>query len=304
MIRRLIAAAIYVLTSWAWVFAETIDFYATVSTSTDAGMIKMSTDILYTQLQTMDGYTVIDRRNENYNPANKSQNISFYTEIQEESSGSWTCTLNAFKGEVGNARQSLIPIAVQVNTGQTAVHDAFSSTKEYDSYYKILMDAKASLENFMLNLSGNIVIPGQESSETVSRENEDGPARPNVRKHNPIMDTIAGTWEGEELTDKILILRGGRGFIIFKNGATMNISVSVEGSDVTIKQKGKPNASFYPSLPRQDALKNAASASPIEWNFKLEGKTLTGIKKTLVSDKKSSTGVSEGNVNATWTKVH
>ncbi|MBS7241466.1 MAG: hypothetical protein KIG77_03655 [Treponema sp.] len=281
MIRRLIAAAIYVLTSWAWVFAETIDFYATVSTSTDAGMIKMSTDILYTQLQTMDGYTVIDRRNENYNPVNKSQNISFYTEIQEESSGSWTCTLNAFKGEA-----------------------AFSSTKEYDSYYKILMDAKASLENFMLNLSGNIVIPGQESSETVSRENEDGPARPNVRKHNPIMDTIAGTWEGEELTDKILILRGGRGFIIFKNGATMNISVSVEGSDVTIKQKGKPNASFYPSLPRQDALKNAASASPIEWNFKLEGKTLTGIKKTLVSDKKSSTGVSEGNVNATWTKVH
>lgn len=281
MIRRLIAAAIYVLTSLAWVFAETIDFYATVSTSTDAGMIKMSTDILYTQLQTMDGYTVIDRRNENYNPANKSQNISFYTEIQEESSGSWTCTLNAFKGAA-----------------------AFSSTKEYDSYYKILMDAKASLENFMLNLSGNIVIPGQESSETVSRENEDGPARPNVRKHNPIMDTIAGTWEGEELTDKILILRGGRGFIIFKNGATMNISVSVEGSDVTIKQKGKPNASFYPSLPRQDALKNAASASPIEWNFKLEGKTLTGIKKTLVSDKKSSTGVSEGNVNATWTKVH
>lgn len=281
MIRRLIAAAIYVLTSLACVFAETIDFYATVSTSTDAGMIKMSTDILYTQLQTMDGYTVIDRRNENYNPANKSQNISFYTEIQEESSGSWTCTLNAFKGEA-----------------------AFSSTKEYDSYYKILMDAKASLENFMLNLSGNIVIPGQESSETVSRENEDGPARPNVRKHNPIMDTIAGTWEGEELTDKILILRGGRGFIIFKNGATMNISVSVEGSDVTIKQKGKPNASFYPSLPRQDALKNAASASPIEWNFKLEGKTLTGIKKTLVSDKKSSTGVSEGNVNATWTKVH
>ena len=281
MIRRLIAAAIYVLTSWAWVFAETIDFYATVSASTDAGMIKMSTDILYTQLQTMDGYTVIDRRNENYNPANKSQNISFYTEIQEESSGSWTCTLNAFKGEA-----------------------VFSSTKEYDSYYKILMDAKASLENFMLNLSGNIVIPGQESSETVSRENEDGPARPNVRKHNPIMDTIAGTWEGEELTDKILILRGGRGFIIFKNGATMNISVSVEGSDVTIKQKGKPNASFYPSLPRQDALKNAASASPIVWNFKLEGKTLTGIKKTLVSDKKSSTGVSEGNVNATWTKVH
>ncbi|MDO4506925.1 MAG: hypothetical protein Q4B64_08240 [Spirochaetales bacterium] len=281
MIRRLIAAAIYVLTSLACVYAETVDFYATVSSSTDANMIKMSTDILYTQLQSMDGYTVIDRRNENYNSANKSQNISFYTEIQEGSSGNWTCTLNAFKNDA-----------------------AFSSTKEYDSYYKILMDAKASLENFMLNLSGNIVIPGQDASEIGGNDEDEGTPRPNARRHNPAMDLLAGTWSGEELTDKILILRGGRGFIIFKNGATMNIGVSVEGSDVTIRQKGKPNASFYPDLPRQDALKNAASASPIEWHFKLDGKTLTGIKKTLVTDKKSATGVSEGTVNALWTKLH
>lgn len=279
MIRRPIAAAIYVLTALACIHAETVDFFATVSASADAGMIKMSTDLLYTQLQSMDGYTVIDRRNETYSTENKSKNISFYTEIQEESSGTWICTLNAFKGDA-----------------------AFSSTKEYDSYYKILMDAKASLENFMLNLSGNIVIPGQEEAEIEASDEDD--ENKQINKRNPMMDLIAGTWTGEELTEKILILKGGRGFIIFKNGATMNITVTTDGSNVTIIQKGKPNASFYPDLPRPDALKNAASASPIEWKLKLDGKNLTGIKKTLVADKKSSTGVSEGFVSVSWTKVH
>lgn len=264
----------------ACIHAETVQFYATVSSSADASMIKMSTDILYTQLQSMDGYTVVDRRNENYTSENKPGNISFYAEIQEQSTGNWTCTLNAFKND-----------------------SAFSSTKEYDSYYKILMDAKASLENFMLNLSGNIVIPEEESAEMAEDEIKPEIHSPG-KKRNPVMDLLAGTWIGEELIEKILILRGGRGFIIFKNGASMNIAVSVEGSDVTIKQSGKSNASFYPELPRQDALKIAASANPIEWKLKLNGNTLSGIKKTLISDKKSSTGVSEGTVAVSWTKQH
>ena len=113
---------------------------------------------------------------------------------------------------------------------------------------------------------------------------------------------LAGTWSGEELIEKILILRGGRGFIVFKNGASMTISVSIEGESVTVKQYGKSNASFFPELPRQEALKIAATASPIEWKLKLDGNTLAGTKKTLVADKKSSTGVSEGVVNVSWVK--
>lgn len=263
----------------AGAFAETVEFYATVSSSADANMIKMSTDLLYTQIQSMDGYAIVDKRNENYNTENRSSNISFYAEIQEENSGKWTCTLNAFKNEL-----------------------AFSSTKEYDSYYKILMDAKTSLENFMVNLSGNIVVPDLGSSELTESTDKASDVSPHPRKRDPAMDLLAGTWTGEELIEKILILRGGRGFIVFKNGASMNISVSVEGSDVTIKQSGKPNASFYPDLPRQDALKLAASANPIEWILKLEGNRLSGIKKTLIQDKKSSTGISEGTVDVSWTK--
>lgn len=243
-------------------------------------MIKMTTDLLYTQIQSMDGYSVTDRRNESYTSSVQSANICFYAEIQEEDDGKWLCTLNAFKKDRN-----------------------FSSTKEYDSYYKILMDAKASLENFMLNLSGNIVMPEPELAETTTEEEKtekEPPAKQNLKQK--AMDALAGTWIGEELIEKILILRGGRGFIVFKNGASMNISVSVEGSTVTVKQNGKPNASFFPELPRQDALKTAANANPIEWNLILDGNTLAGTKKTLISDKKSSTGVSEGIINVSWTK--
>lgn len=276
MKRKIVVTAIYFLISIACSFAETVEFYATVSSSADANMIKMTTDLLYTQIQTMDGYSVTDRRNETYNPANKSPNISFYVEVQEDEGGGWLCSLNAFKREL-----------------------SFTSTKKYDTYYKILMDAKASLENFMLNLSGNFSMPEPNTQNTQETEH-----KPPVPQKNPVMDAIAGTWTGDELIEKILILRGGRGFIVFKNGASMNITVSAENNSVTIRQNGKPNASFYPELPRQEALKNAAGANPIEWNLTLEGNTLKGIKKTLVEDSKSSTGVSEGTVKVSWTKQH
>ncbi|MCI5829361.1 MAG: hypothetical protein SPJ89_00030 [Treponema sp.] len=243
-------------------------------------MIKMGTDLLYTQLQAIDGYTIVDKRNETYTSQVKSANTIFFATIKEEESGKWNCTFNAFKNDA-----------------------AFSSTKEYDSFYKILMDAKNSLENFMQNLSGNIVLPANEEAQT--EEPAEQAEKPFEQKtQNPVMDNLAGTWTGEEYIEKILILRGGRGFIVYKNGASMNISVSADGDLILIKQKGKPNASFYPELPRQEALKIAAEAKPIEWTLTLAGQTLTGTKKTLVADRKSSTGVSEGTVTVTWTKLH
>ncbi|HAZ96259.1 MAG TPA: hypothetical protein DCW73_03225, partial [Treponema sp.] len=64
--------------------AETVDFFATVSSSKDSNMIKMTTDLFFAQFQTVDGYSVNDRRNENYDPGAETRNISFYAEIQED----------------------------------------------------------------------------------------------------------------------------------------------------------------------------------------------------------------------------
>lgn len=122
------------------------------------------------------------------------------------------------------------------------------------------------------------------------------------------LESLAGTWSGEPHTDKIVILRGGRGFIIYKNGATMNISLSiVNGKDgkkeILIRQVGKSNASFYPELSRDTALSAAASAPPIEWrlNSTVDG-TLTGIKKTLIKSNSTPETVESGTQKVNWIK--
>lgn len=257
--------------------AETVDFFATASSSKDSNMIKMTTDLFFAQFQAVDGYSVNDRRNENYNPSEETRNISFYAEIQEDTDGGWLCTLNAIKAD---GKQNV------------------SSTKKYDTYYKILLDAKPSLENLLKNLSGNIQLPS--SQETQNQENREQQTTSYANENS--IEAIAGTWTGEPLIEKILILRGGRGFVIFKNGASMNISITVQGNSIKIRQNGKPNASFFPEIPRQEALKNAATAAPVEWNMTLSGNTLSGKKTTLVENKNSPEGISQGEIEVSWTK--
>ncbi len=251
--------------------ATQVEFFATVSSSSNSGMITMTTDLFFNQLQSLDGYTVIDKRDVRYNEEiATASNISFYAEIQEDSSGEWVCTLNAIKSD---EKKNV------------------SETKTYSSYYKILLDAKASLENLLTNVTGG----GQERESSVSQNSSAG--------QNAGIELIAGTWAGEQNIDRIVILRGGKGFVIFKNGASMNISVSINGSSVSIKQTGRSNASFFPDLPREVALKNATQAAPIEWSLTLtDSSTLKGSKTTLVSDESRPSGTSIGTLPVEWKK--
>ena len=259
--------------------AETVDFFATVSSSKDSSMIKMTTDLFFTQFQSVDGYTVNDRRGETYDPTAATRGISFYAQIEEDPEGGWLCTLNAIEAD-----------------GKRNV----SSTKKYDTYYKILLDAKRSLENLLENLAGDIEPPNSSAQKQEIQASN--------LAAGDLLETIAGAWApGEaELIEKALILRGGRGFVIFKNGASMNVSVSVSptdaGSAITIKQIGKPNASYFPELPREKALQNASDAPPIEWRMMLYGQTLQGTKKTLLADDASPSGVRQGEVEISWSK--
>ena len=264
-VKKILAFSIIALTARA--FSLPVDFYATVSERGDSSMVAMTTDLYFTQMQTIGGYTVQDKRNLNYDAVTASDtNICFYAEINETEDGQWSCTLNAFKADQGKS---------------------LSLTKVYSSYYLILMDAKDSLESLLTNLL---------SSET------DLPA---VKQGNvsSSLESLSGNWSGDSTIDKIVILRGGRCFVIFKNGASMNITITVSGTKVTVTQQGKSNASFYPSLSREVAIKNAASAEPTIWNLVLvDENTLTGTENTLVADSLSPTGASRGAVKTTWTR--
>lgn len=271
-------------------FSETpyfIDFYGVTSADLDKNMADMTSDLYYTQLCEIKNFEVTDKRNDFEGVPDKnllSENkLSFYTTIsKKENSTKWITSLHI------------------INPNQNT---EYSASKEYDSYYKILMESKLELRESFISLiqDNSAKKPLNSSADTPVMEIPfENASTPKASSEN-----LAGTWQGEEnesFIEKILIMRGGRGFVIFKNGASMNISVKVSNSDslVTITQTGKSNASFFPDLPRQKAMEAALSAQPITWKLKLTNdNTLSGTKTTLLADGDS---IEQGDLAVSWSR--
>lgn len=169
----------------------------------------------------------------------------------------------------------------------------------FESYYKLLTDAKNSIVK--------IISQSAQTPLTVMQikknETQKTPAKATMT-----VEGVSGTWTGETGITKIILMRSGRGFVIFNNGASMSISISVDttetGRDVLkITQNGNFNASFYPEIPRQQALAAARTSKPIEWTFVLsENGTLNGYKASLGIDKNGN--VTETVQNVQWSKIN
>ena len=262
-----------------------IDYYGIVSTEIDANMSKMTSDLYYTQLSEINNFSVSDKRiapSLSERPDAESfsgSSLSFFTLInKDDNSDKWITTYYV----VDKAR-----------------NEEHSKKKIYDSFYKILMEPKDVLKDTIKQL-----IENDTSTTTITASVQEQEAS----KSSSITSTeeLSGTWGGEENINKIVIMRGGRGFVIFNNGASMNITVELSGSgsnkQVLIKQKGNSNASFYPDLKRTAALTAAVSAAPIKWTLSLtDTNTLKGIKDTLLPD---GDGYKEGSVNVIWTRLN
>ena len=250
-----------------------IDYYGIVSSEIDDNMAKMLSDLYYTQFQEISSFNVTDKRTQDClksipsNDSINSSNFSFYSIITKENA-KWISNLTIKNKNLNH-----------------------SVKKEFDSFYKILMEPKdilqASLKDLVLQKT---VVSTEEESE-----------QPQINLPQISTEFLSGTWYGENNIDKIVIMRGGRGFVIFNNGASMNISVELSNASkktIKIKQNGRSNASFYPDLPRQVALKVAVNANPIEWNFELlDDNTLKGKKSTLISANEDAI---PGIIDVTW----
>ena len=257
-----------------------IDYFGIVAAGVDDNMSKMTSDLYYTQLCEINGYTVNDKRI-GIRMASAPQSsdfedgkISLYAVIsKKEKTSKWISTINIY------------------DSSRKAV---FSEAKEYDSFYKILMEPKASLQETISTLLSGSGTVAQAPVGSAS------PSKPAAKIQST--EFLSGTWGGEETIDKIVIMRGGRGFVIFKNGSSMNITVEIqtEGSsqNIVITQNGKANASFFPELPREVALKEAVNAKPIKWIFNInDDDTLSGTKSTLIL----SDGVAaNGTLDVVW----
>ena len=263
-----------------------IDYYGIVSTEIDENMSKMTSDLYYTQLTEINNFTVTDKRtspNLKNRPdisAFSESALAFFTLITKDSdSDKWITTYYVI---------------------DKANNEEHSKQKKFDSFYKILMEPKDVLRQTIKQLIENDTsaktLTSQASSEAPDLTTTDISST----------EELSGTWTGEDNIRKIVIMRGGRGFVIFKNGASMNITVELSGEDadkqVLITQKGNSNASFYPELQRTAALSAAVSAEPIKWTLTLvNGNTLKGIKDTLLPE---GNGYKPGTINVIWTRIN
>ncbi len=266
-----------------------IDYYGVVSQATDVSMLKMAQDMIFTQLKTIDRLSVDDKRPDNSQIINdipdinlsQAHHIAFYTKIDKvtESDVMWQCTF----------------IAQQKSSEQS-----WTKAYTFESYYKILVNSKSILEDLFSEI--------KTSDKAYEKTFASTPSSQSSSLAN--LENLAGNWEGESFADKIIILRGGRGFIVLKNGATMNIRISVKNTnssgnitEISIKQTGAVNASFFPDIPRESALKYAADAQPIEWIFTINSDmSLAGVKNTLVFDGKNPDSIQQGKIDTVWYK--
>lgn len=240
-----------------------VAFFGIYSPDADKNMLSMTEDLYFKQLSDMD-LSIKDNRSdsfsENYDSKKEAlfseceETFAFFIIIKKNTSEKWECSINLRNIETKKTK---------------------SISKEYDSYYKILMDSKTNLKASIKSLFDET-----EENQTIVKKS--------VSTKSVTTESIAGTWTGEDAIAKIVIMRGGRGFVVFKNGATMNISVSItafenNSNTINVKQNGSNNASFFTDLNRKLALESAVTAKPIEWNFLLQNDgTLKGEKSTLI----------------------
>lgn len=255
-----------------------IDYYGIVADEVDDNMSKMTSDLYYTQLCEINTYTVEDKRTDiRMQSVPKTESfsdgkISFYAVItKKENSSKWISTISIY---------------------DSSKKSVFSEAKEYDSFYKILMEPKATLKETIQSLLSG-------SSSAVSQGSA-GTSKGTAKVQST--EFLSGTWSGEDSIDKIVIMRGGRGFVIFKNGASMNITVEIQSAgsaqNIVITQNGKANASFFTEIPREVALKEAVNANPIKWVLQIDDDdTLSGTKTTLIP---AGSTAETGTLNVTW----
>ena len=267
---KIIAQILFFILICTKTFAIDTELYALEHSLTDIGKVEMVEDFMYKQLISFEDINVIDKRTISYTGSTTNPNhdvILIYASIQENADD-LTFTIYAY---------------------QPSTDKQISVSNTYLSFYKIFTDARSSLQSVFSQLNP---VPQKTMSEQTT-----------VSSDLLSLENISGTWTGEPNINKIVLLRGGRGFVIYKNGATMNINVQIENNTLHCIQTGKPNASFFPELPRELALVVALDAEPIKWIMTLvDGMTLSGTKESLRTTESDTTTVEQAIIPVTWTK--
>jgi len=278
MPKKKLAFAIVIFLTFSFLFTQEtvlqLDFYGSISDVEDTNTLHLTEDLFYTQLVSTRRFAIKDIRNTVFNQklldSPFTSDYIFYMDISQKES-QWSCVLHLINK---NSKQDI------------------TLSRDYVGYYKIPMEAKNSVLALLSKFDTGLVTDDINVLESTVTSTDE-----------VTLEKIAGTWNGEDAIDKIILMKAGRGFIIYKNGASMSVNITIKDGVVTVKQVANSNASFYPDLPRDLALISATKNYKISWIFSdIKNNKMTGTKYTLIPvfSEKKIVSVEQGSIEITW----
>ena len=107
------------------------------------------------------------------------------------------------------------------------------------------------------------------------------------------IDSLAGTWKGEAGIDRIMILKGGHGIIIFSNGSSLSLDLTLEDGHLIVKPKADTQPHQFLPLPEEIIRQIVQKIEPPQWRF------LVSANNSLLSGTKQEVQVHHNNTDIT-----
>ena len=118
------------------------------------------------------------------------------------------------------------------------------------------------------------------------------------------IDSLAGSWKGEAGIDRIMILKGGHGIIIFSNATSFSLDLTIEDGYLIVKPKGDIPPQRFLQLPDHIINQIMQKIEPPEWRFLVSANNslLSGTKKEVQvhHDNTDITDISYETVPVEW----
>ena len=94
------------------------------------------------------------------------------------------------------------------------------------------------------------------------------------------VDSLAGSWKGEQGLDRVMILRGGRGMAVFSSGVSVSLELKIDNGYLLVTQKGNLQPRQFLNLPDTIAQQAVQKINPPQWRFLVSAdkKILSGTK--------------------------
>ena len=143
-------------------------------------------------------------------------------------------------------------------------------SKVYDNINKILLDSRLlvfNLFDFSVRLEGLADSSPQEQRITEF-------------EHIETVDSLAGSWKGEQGLERVMILRGGRGMAVFSSGVSVSLELKIDNGYLLVTQKGTLQPRQFLNLPDAIAQQAVQKINPPQWRFLVSAdkKILSGTK--------------------------